>query len=133
MLKHSHAIWVDLFRRFLLRDYLLLTAVHGLFTDSVARFIPSLDHSFVLICNHLMHLFLEQLCLLQAVHLALVLLDLVDLSLVFSALASHVTNVLNHRTFDLVEQLECGLAVDFTASDPIFNMDVLNLVAERVQ
>ena len=80
-----------------------------------------------------MHLFLEQLCLLQSVHLALVLLDLVDLSIVFSALASHVTNVLNHRTFDLVEQLECGLAVDFTASDPIFNMDVLNLVAERVQ
>ena len=99
----------------------------------MARFVASFDHLIILLLERFLHFFFIFFTIHCLEDCCLDFLDVADLGFILSSSALHVADVLDNRALDLVEQLQCWLAVDFTAADSVGDMDPLDLIAKRVQ
>ena len=99
----------------------------------MARPLPLLNHPIVLLLR------LQPLKLfllfrpLNFPRIRLVFLNGEHLCIVFSSTTGHITNVLDHQAFNLVEQLQSRFTVDFSAAHFIDRVDRLDLLSERVE
>ena len=126
-------IWINLLNLFLLLDTFLGAAEHRLLALAMTRSLSLLDHPsvlFFLLFNLMLLLRIislsfpfKSLCSLNSLHLCVIL----------SSPASHITNVLDHKAFNLVQQLQRRLTLNLATSNPVHCVNSLDLLPECIE
>ena len=99
----------------------------------MARLATCLNHLRILRCNELLLLLLDHIAPICLVNLSLDILDRFDLVKVLSSPALHITNILDDHALDLKQKLKRRLTIDLTAADSVIDVNLLDLITERVQ
>ena len=99
----------------------------------MSGFVASFNHFVILLLDQLLRLDPILISFHCFVDLGLGLFDLANLDFILFPPALHITDILDNRALNLMKQLQCRLALNFSAPDLVGDMDFLNLIAECVQ